>query len=195
MVCLGKSRVKDMFVNAKSDLFRLARDMRKNPTEPEKILWEHLRTMRSAGYVFRRQHPVDFFIADFYCHSLKLVIEIDGKIHSDISAKEYDNNRSGELERFGIKVIRFKNEEIINNLDSVLNSIKLIINKLSSPSHPGRGGQEGVRSKGYRGGQEGVRSKGYRGGQEGVRSKITGRGGLSIHQLKPGPELQKIGFQ
>ncbi|OFY67821.1 MAG: hypothetical protein A2V64_09300 [Bacteroidetes bacterium RBG_13_43_22] len=113
MVYLGKSRVKDMFVNAKSQLFMFAREMRKNPTEAEKILWEHLRKMRSEGLIFRRQHPIDLFIADFYCHKIKLVIEVDGEVHDESLAQEYDDGRSGELERYGIKVIRFNNEEIL----------------------------------------------------------------------------------
>ena len=78
MVYLGKAKLKDMYIDAKSELFRLARNMRNNPTEPENILWEHLRKFRSEGFVFRRQHPIDIFIADFYCHKIKPVIGIDG---------------------------------------------------------------------------------------------------------------------
>jgi very-short-patch-repair endonuclease len=58
MVYLGKTRVKDMFVNAKPDLFKFAREMRKYPTESEKLLWEHLRMMRREGFIFRRRHPL-----------------------------------------------------------------------------------------------------------------------------------------
>ena len=71
MVYLGKSKVKDMFVNAKRDLFGFAREMRKEPSESEKILWEHLRKMRSEGFIFRRQHPNDIFITDFYPLALR----------------------------------------------------------------------------------------------------------------------------
>jgi len=78
MAYLGKAKVKDMFIDAKPELFRLAHNYRNNPTEAEKILWEHLRKFRSEGFVFRRQHPIVFFIADFYCHKIKLVIEVDG---------------------------------------------------------------------------------------------------------------------
>jgi very-short-patch-repair endonuclease len=140
MVYLGRTKVKDMFIDAKPELFKLARDYRKNPTEAEKVLWEHLRIFRNDGFVFRRQHPVVFFVADFYCHRIKLVIEVDGGIHNDPRVQEYDENRSGELERYGITVIRFKNEEIINNLVQVLSRIRLYISELSSPSHPGGGG-------------------------------------------------------
>jgi len=70
MVYLGKTKVKDMFIGAKPDLFRYAKNMRKEPTEAEDILWKHLRKLRNEGFIFRRQHPIDIFIADFYCHKL-----------------------------------------------------------------------------------------------------------------------------
>jgi very-short-patch-repair endonuclease len=145
MANLGKTIVKDMYVGAKPELFRLARNMRNNPTEAEKILWQHLRKFRSLGFVFRRQHPIDFYIADFYCDRIKLVVEVDGEYHSNRDVFEYDDSRSGELERFGIRVIRFRNEEVINNIEQVILAIKKIISELSSPSLIGRGGQEGER--------------------------------------------------
>jgi very-short-patch-repair endonuclease len=81
MVYLGKSKEREMYFGAKPELFKRALEMRKKPTEAEKILWKHIRTFRSEGYIFRRQHPIDIFIADFYCPKLKLVIEVDGEIH------------------------------------------------------------------------------------------------------------------
>jgi len=145
MAYLGRTKVKTMYIEAKPELFRLARGMRNNSTEPEGLLWKRLRKFRSTGFVFRRQHPIDFFIADFYCHKIKLVIEVDGGYHEEEESKEYDDNRSGELERFGIEVIRFKNEEILENLDLVISKIQNKIDELASPSLPGRGGREGVR--------------------------------------------------
>jgi very-short-patch-repair endonuclease len=103
MVYLGKSKVKEMYIGAKPELFRLASKMRKNPTEPENFLWKHLRKFRSGGFVFRRQHPIDIFIADFYCHKIKLVIEVDGEYYSNDENRKYDDNRSGELERVELK--------------------------------------------------------------------------------------------
>ena len=143
MVYLGKTRVKDMFVNAKPDLFKFAREMRKYPTEAEKLLWEHLRMMRREGFIFRRQHPIDIFITDFYCHKIKLAIEVDGEVHDESIAQEYDDGRSGELERYGIKVIRFKNEDVLDNIESVMNSIHTTIMEITSPSPSGRGGMRG----------------------------------------------------
>jgi very-short-patch-repair endonuclease len=146
MVYLGKVRVKDMFIGAKPEMFRLAQDYRKNPTDAEMLLWTQLRVFRSEGFIFRRQHPLVFFIADFYCHRIKLVIEVDGDYHLREKIHAYDDSRSGELERYGITVIRFRNDEIKNNLEYVMSRIRIKIKELTSPAHFGRGGQEGVRS-------------------------------------------------
>lgn len=139
MAYLGKSKVKDMFIGAKPELFRLASNMRKKQSEAERILWKHLRSLRSEGFVFRRQHPIDFYIADFYCHRLKLVIEADGEYHLNDQIVEYDDNRSGELERYGIEVIRFRNEEIINDIEGVISKIRLRISELTHSANSGSG--------------------------------------------------------
>jgi very-short-patch-repair endonuclease len=73
---------KNMFFGAKAELFTLALQMRKNPTEAERAMWKILRKFRKSGFPFRRQHPIEFYIADFYCHKLRLVIEVDGEIHT-----------------------------------------------------------------------------------------------------------------
>jgi len=143
MANLGKSKIKDMYSGAKPEIFRLANYHRKNLTDAEKILWNCLRKFRNEGFVFRKQHPVVFFIADFYCHKLILFIEVDGDYHLELSQYCYDENRSAELERYGIKVLRFKNEEIINRIDKVLSEIKNSIGQLSSPSPLGEGDRRG----------------------------------------------------
>lgn len=111
----------------------LARDLRKNQTTSERLLWEVLRARKFSGYKFLRQHPifyriakswVDFYIADFYCNKLKLVIELDGKIHE--TQEEYDKERDEKLKEKGIQVIRFKNE-ILNNINDVKELINSII--------------------------------------------------------------------
>jgi very-short-patch-repair endonuclease len=132
-----------MHGGAKPELFRYAQDMRKNPTEGEKMLWEVLRKFRSSGYIFRRQHPFDLFIADFYCHKLKLVIEVDGDIHNTEQAMEHDDGRSAELERFGLKVIRFTNHQVLNETERVTSYIQNFIQELSSPSPTGEGDKRG----------------------------------------------------
>jgi very-short-patch-repair endonuclease len=143
MAYMGKTKIRDMFIGARSELFLIARRMRNNPTKAEKILWNHLRKMRNEGFIFRRQHPVEFFIADFYCHKLKLVIEVDGEIHHNNATIIYDDNRSGELERFGIFVIRFNNNEVIENIDHVMTRIRNIIERLASPALLGAGDERG----------------------------------------------------
>ncbi len=143
MAYLGKSVERDMYFGAKPELFRLAEYMRKNPTVAEGLLWKNLKKFRTAGFIFRRQHPIDFYVADFYCRKVKLVIEVDGDIHFNDVNIMYDDSRSGELERFGIKVIRFKNDQVINNITQVITNIKLIINELASPSLLGEGDRRG----------------------------------------------------
>jgi very-short-patch-repair endonuclease len=143
MVYMGKAIKKDMYFSAKPELFRRALKMRKNPTSGEEAMWKLLRRFRKEGSVFRRQHPIDFFIADFYCHRLRLEIEVDGEYHLDEDALAYDDQRSGELERFGITVIRFPNEDILNSPESVVSSICLKISEIASPSHPGEGDGRG----------------------------------------------------
>jgi len=101
-----------MFYNAKPIMFERARELRTRMTDAENVVWELLRYKRLLGLRFKPQHPIDIFIADFYCHSLKLVIEIDGGIHRTRDQKEYDLGREKELDRFGIKVVRFTNEEV-----------------------------------------------------------------------------------
>ncbi len=119
---------KNMFFGAKAELFSLALQMRKNPTEAERVMWKILRKFRQSGFPFRRQHPIEFYIADFYCHNLRLVIEVDGEIQS------HDEGRTGELERFGIKVLRFTNNQILHDSDLVVEKINATIKELTTTS-------------------------------------------------------------
>lgn len=103
--------------------------MRKEETQAEKILWKALRN-NNFGTKWRRQHPVDMFIIDFYAPNIKLAIELDGSIHKIKENKEYDEDRTLYLESKYIKVIRFWNSEVENNLAIVLDKIKKAIKKL-----------------------------------------------------------------
>lgn len=87
-------------------------------------MWRKLNN-NQLGVRFKAQHPIDIFIADFYCHKYKLVIEVDGEIHH--KQKDYDEGRTAEMERFDIKVIRFTNDEIYNNIENVLEKIKELL--------------------------------------------------------------------
>ena len=115
-----------MFYNAKPIIFERAKSMRENMTQAEKAVWELLKTKNMLGLRFKTQHPIDIFVADFYCHSLLLVIEVDGGIHKSKDQREYDIGREAELENWGIKVIRFMNEEIEKDINHVRNEIKRI---------------------------------------------------------------------
>lgn len=108
---------------AKPNILSNAKELRKRMTDAEEILWKHLRNNKLKGLKFRRQHPLDIYIADFYCHQKKLIIELDGGIHDTPEQREYDEGRTFELEEKGFKILRFRNEEVINDLENVLERI------------------------------------------------------------------------
>jgi very-short-patch-repair endonuclease len=119
-----------MYFGAKPSLFKLAKELRKDETEAEKRLWTKLNRNQIQGLQFRRQHPINIFIADFYCPKLKLVIEVDGSIHEILEYEEYDISRSEILNDFGITVIRFTNDQILNDLYGTMNKIECIVIKM-----------------------------------------------------------------
>ena len=104
-------------------LYQFGRELRQESTEAEKLLWKELRNKKLNGLKFRRQHPIDKFIVDFYCHERKLVIELDGNIHDKIVNKEYDDARTALLAGLNIFVLRFRNEQVIDNLKEVIQKI------------------------------------------------------------------------
>lgn len=119
-----KDNLNNMFYGAPSMIHIQAKTLRKNETRTEKILWTHL-SNKKLGVKFRRQHPVSQFIVDFYCHELKLVIEIDGKIHLRKENIEYDKMRTQLLNYHNLQVLRFSNEEVLKDIQEVINRIKL----------------------------------------------------------------------
>jgi very-short-patch-repair endonuclease len=131
MAKLGNPSQFDFYFGASRKIVDNAKSLRKKITPAEKLLWENLRNRKLNNIKFRRQHPIERFVADFYCHEKKLVIELDGGIHNVPNQKEYDDGRTAEIEKYNIRIIRFKNEEILNNIKNVLEKIKEIIN--SSP--------------------------------------------------------------
>jgi very-short-patch-repair endonuclease len=110
-------------------LFYYARQNRKDMTEAEKILWSHLRDRRLNGFKFRRQHPIADFIADFFCLECNLIVEVDGGYHNNKEQQLYDEGRTYELKEYKINVIRFTNEEVLENTLFVLNEIKRHLEK------------------------------------------------------------------
>ncbi len=119
MARLRNSVDKSMFYGAEPIIFERARKMRRHQTEAEIKLWEILQNKKMMGLRFKRQHPISNYIADFYCHKIKLVVEVDGKIHFTQERKEYDSNRTAEMERLGIEVMRFTNTQVLEHLDEV----------------------------------------------------------------------------
>jgi len=96
-------------------------------TPAETLLWQHLRAKRFNDLKFRRQQVIEGFIVDFYCHSLGLIIEVDGKIHQQ--QQEYDRHRENIFTAQGLNIIRFTNEQVINNIETVLKAIALQLDK------------------------------------------------------------------
>lgn len=129
-----------MFYGASNLIFENAKALRNRVTESESLLWGYL-SNKQLGVKFRRQHPISLYIADFYCYEIKLIIEIDGSIHNKPEILINDIERQKNLEALGITVIRFTNNQLHNNLNSVLDKIKQTIQeRLAVPPLGGGGG-------------------------------------------------------
>ncbi|HEY9879361.1 MAG TPA: DUF559 domain-containing protein [Leptolyngbyaceae cyanobacterium] len=102
-------------------LLTQARELRKNQTPAEEVLWQCLRNRQLGGLKFRRQHNIGQYIADFYCHQARLVIEVDGEVHN--TQRERDADRDQWMINNGFSVLRFRNDEVFNNLPIVLAKI------------------------------------------------------------------------
>jgi very-short-patch-repair endonuclease len=122
---------------------QVCRDLRRRQTKAEKIFWEAVRRKAFFGKKFYRQYAIfhdylgkeTFFVADFYCHSEKLVVELDGKIHD--YTKHHDAMRTELINSNGIRVIRYKNEEVENNIEDVMRRLERELDiKQNSPPFP-----------------------------------------------------------
>ncbi|WP_374090952.1 DUF559 domain-containing protein [Methylomicrobium lacus] len=105
------------------DLLAFARQLRQQSTDAEQWLWQALRDRRMAGMKFRRQHPINPYVLDFYCHELKLAIELDGGQHNSDPGRARDRQRSRFLEQQGIRILRFWNNQVFQEAESVLEAI------------------------------------------------------------------------
>ena len=121
---------KEMFYKADPLIFFNARQLRNKLTPSEQVFWLRLKE-QFPKYKFRRQHPISIYVADFYCHKLKLVIEIDGSIHDSEKAKLNDRRRQQNLENLNLTVIRFTNDQVKNEIESIFEMISSTINKLT----------------------------------------------------------------
>lgn len=114
--------------------FENAKQMRKEPTEAENVLWNALRN-KNIGYKFRRQHPIENYIIDFVCLDVWLIVEVDGGYHTDKEQAILDETRDEALAQIGFKTLRFTNQEVLSNIDNVLNKIKQVCDERKNTSH------------------------------------------------------------
>ncbi len=100
------------------------KNLRNNGTPAEAFLWNYLKGSKLEGRKFRRQHSIERYIVDFYCPSEKLIVELDGQVHMNTSAEEYDRKREQDLRDLGFTIIRFENKMVFDFLPSVLKDIR-----------------------------------------------------------------------
>lgn len=117
-----KANISGMHHGATPSVFRNAVKLRASMTETECILWNYLKT-KPQGFKFRRQHPIAGYVLDFYCHKLKLSIEIDGGYHLKQEQIEKDKERTIYLQDIGISEIRFTNDQVINEFEALIDQI------------------------------------------------------------------------
>ena len=110
-----------------------ARRLRRQLTDSEQVLWSALRDSRMQGIKFRRQHPFGPYVLDFFCVNAQLAVELDGGIHDQPEQKDYDNERTAFLEANGLRIMRFRNEEIADNLDGVMRAILEVASPTPQP--------------------------------------------------------------
>ncbi len=115
------------------------RELRDHQTDAEKVLWQRLRSKSLCGMKFFRQYSVGMYILDFYCPKTRLAIEVDGEQHMENEAREYDEIRTDYLESLGIEVIRFWNNEVIENIEGALQKIVERITPPNLPFNKGEG--------------------------------------------------------
>jgi very-short-patch-repair endonuclease len=126
------------------DLLNFAREIRKSQSDAESKMWQLLRDRRISDCKFRRQHPVDPYVLDFYCHEKRLAIELDGGQHNSDIARSHDQSRTRYLEKQRIRVIRFWNHEVVKDTEAVLEAIWEALHDdqgtlTPNPSSKGRG--------------------------------------------------------
>jgi len=127
----GRGRGWGLSAEKLAELHRRAKEMRNNPTEPEKRLWRHLLRSQLNGHKFRRQSVIGYFIADFVCPQKALIVEVDGDTHDEVK----DRLRDDILADHGFRVIRVTNQDVMTNIDGVLEFISETLRPADNP-HP-----------------------------------------------------------
>ena len=115
-----------MFLKTSNLIFENAKALRANPTHAEMVMWSCLKN-KPLGCKFRRQHPIADYIADFYCHELKMIIEVDGNIHAEQEVIIKDSERQNYLEEKGLCFFRFTNDEVEKQMETVIKKIESYI--------------------------------------------------------------------
>ncbi len=134
----------NMSADASPSTYQMAEALRKQQTPAEEKLWVFLRK-KPLGYKFRRQHPLGPYILDFYCHRARLAIEIDGEIHKEELVAKYDADREVDIRELGISIVRFTNDEVLDDTITVVKKIiaQITNEQLDYPSlQGGQGGQK-----------------------------------------------------
>jgi very-short-patch-repair endonuclease len=109
----------------------IARELRRNRTGAERERWSRLRQLKEAGFRFRQQTPIDRFVVDFVCLGKRLIVELDGATHGTTEERRKDAERERYLVSQGFRVMRFWNDDVLNNLDGVMDSI---VHELNTPT-------------------------------------------------------------
>jgi len=127
------------FLHRATSMLEMAKELRKNMTPAEKMLWRFLRGRQLCGLKFYRQVPIDRFIVDFYCSSKNLIIEVDGSVHDNEEQRSWDGEREIFLQRKRLRILRFRNNQVLREIDMVLKSIanscgKNYVSPLSAPA-------------------------------------------------------------
>ena len=121
-----------MHLYATPQIFANAKQLRRNPTPEEELLWKYLQNKQLEKAKFRRQHPMLRYVADFYLHESKMVIELDGKHHENPEELFYDMDRAEVLAVYGVTILRFKNEQVVFSTNAVLEEIRSEVLRLRS---------------------------------------------------------------
>jgi len=138
LLCNNKSRIESppflrrgrggkfniMQTHNRKELKENRRNLRSNLTPAEIRLWKYLQSKQLEGRKFRRQHSIGNYIVDFYCPEERIAIELDGEVHLNPVNEQYDILRDNYIKSLGIKVIRFRNSDIFDRIDNVINEIK-----------------------------------------------------------------------
>ena len=111
-------------IHTRKEFKEFRKELRSHLTPSEAFLWKYLKSRKLEGRRFTKQHSIGNFIVDFYCPSEKLIIELDGEVHNNPVAENYDANRALYLNDLGYKVLRFENKMVFDNFNSVLNEIR-----------------------------------------------------------------------